>query len=411
LVGDERLSPSDPPPLTAPAVFPVIERKFPEVDETLENLRAWKQTTLDKFNATRLGEIDEDNEDSMDEQGHGSVSADGTKSQRIERSVQEPATASLVSHIARTVLRRSPHQDPTRPIVLTSTGGDDFQQAHNALSYPVSVGHAKIGKAQVDCQLLFQKTVWGVLGELERPGAIIYMDLRIDAPPDTRLADCTILITLTDGFGIPATLEHRLVSNGLSSKFTDYYGPQSMIIDSSGTTVKLSSHITSSLGSIWYNTMRLELKFIYLDKSPMVSDNYPLAFAIEHNADEFYLITRIFGKPARPNLNLLRFRSSGNKNEEVITKFHFPNGYQKHQRLDNIAKDLSTAMERENPHLSRLDDPEWLPRLKSSQRTVPGGPGSKTRTVPRRPWNPEVRILEYGSGSASGPNPSTVPEE
>lgn len=74
-------------------------------------------------------------------------------------------------------------------------GIQDFE----ILRWPhASVGDASIGKVEVDCRFLFEKSVWGVLDSVRSPAGIIYMDLGFRQPAGHRLKSATVTVTLKD---------------------------------------------------------------------------------------------------------------------------------------------------------------------------------------------------------------------
>ncbi|KAL2146260.1 hypothetical protein VTI28DRAFT_4556 [Corynascus sepedonium] len=262
--------------------------------------------------------------------------------------------------------------------VRSKYGRHDYKRFDNIASTHMRAGRGRIGKVEIDCRFLFTKSRWGVIGEPRNPAGIIYLDLDFSQPADCRLGAATITVTLTEDDGEEADIQHR---SACPVKFTDYYGPkcvrgpeslvQTRRIKNRTPEVQVlgygagglginkekivqtrsrwdfSGHISSTKDSIWYNRLRWELKENSLEWQPTHSNIFHTAFALEHNATRFYMTIHVSGKLAKRSdklKNRLKFGERGGKDEEIVTKIEWRDGYSCPVRLDSIARDLHEAM-------------------------------------------------------------------
>jgi hypothetical protein len=242
-------------------------------------------------------------------------------------------------------------------------------------------GHGSIGKVQVECRFLFTKSQWGVMGEARNPAGIIYLDLDFSQPADCKLESATITVTLTEDDGEEARIHHR---SPCHTKFTDHFGPKSVrgpeslvqtrkvknrtpevqvlgygaggiginkekLVQTRGRW-DFSGYITSTKDSLWYNILRWELKENSLEWQPTHSNLFHTAFALEHNATRFYMTVHVSGKLAKFShkikdiKNRLKFGEKGGKDQEIVTKIEWADGYSCPRRLDPYAQHLHEAM-------------------------------------------------------------------
>ncbi|KAK0730766.1 hypothetical protein B0H67DRAFT_448055, partial [Lasiosphaeris hirsuta] len=273
----------------------------------------------------------------------------------------------------------------TPPMLMTGVkrkfGRCDFKRFDNAASSPVRAGRGKIGKIEVDCKFVFTESHWGLLGPARKPGGILYLDLDFRQPSDCRLRSATVLVTLEEDLS-----EENDSGTAWPVKFTDHYGPKhfrgversmrtrqvknftptiqvlgsgagGLGIDTEKMTHtasrwRFSGHISSSEGSIWYNTLRWELEENILETQPMHSNVIHTAFALEHNARKFYMTVKVSGKLAHRSdrlRNKLKFGGGLAKEQETVTTmFMWSSEYSCPVILDKIAESLPLAMEYKN---------------------------------------------------------------
>ncbi|KAI0394421.1 hypothetical protein F5Y17DRAFT_251912 [Xylariaceae sp. FL0594] len=76
-------------------------------------------------------------------------------------------------------------------------GRYDFHRFDHLVREHASVGAATLGRVNVDCRFLFEKSRWGTLKGSDSAG-IIYLDLAFHQPSDCRLKSATVQVTLDD---------------------------------------------------------------------------------------------------------------------------------------------------------------------------------------------------------------------
>lgn len=108
-----------------------------------------------------------------------------------------------------------------------------------------------------------------------------------------------------------------------------------------------SGYITSTKGSVWYNTLRWKLKENSLEWQPTHNNLFHTAFALQHNAKRFYMTVHVSGKLAKRSDRIksrLKFGEKGRKDEEIVTKIEWAKGYSCPSQLDREAQYLHEAM-------------------------------------------------------------------
>ncbi|KAI6352325.1 hypothetical protein MCOR25_009456 [Pyricularia grisea] len=113
---------------------------------------------------------------------------------------------------------------PTHPELSRGTwskryGRYDFERFDHINHRDALVGGASIGNVQVDCNLLFAESQWGVLEQAD--AGIVYIDFHIQQPANYRLDWARIEVTLEDVCETPYL--------GLPPQITPYYGPRRVV--------------------------------------------------------------------------------------------------------------------------------------------------------------------------------------
>ncbi len=270
----------------------------------------------------------------------------------------------------------------TRPALWSKPRGKygrlDYSRFDHVTSTHMRAGRGSIGKVEVDCRFMFTKSRWGVIGERRDPAGILYLDLDFSQPPDCRLESATITVTLAkddgEGGAIPEPSDWPV-------QFTDHYGPKSVrgpeslvqtrkvknrtpevqmfgygagglgqnkekVVQTKGRW-DFSGYISSTKDSLWYNRLRWELKENSLEWQPTHNNLFHTAFAIQHNATRFYMTVQVSGKLAKLSDRIkgrLKFGGKGGKDEEIVTKIEWAEGYSCPLRLDETAQYLHEAM-------------------------------------------------------------------
>jgi len=289
----------------------------------------------------------------------------------------------------------------SQPAMYVSTGRRygraNFERFDHIASSHVSVGQANIGRVDAEIRLLYKKTKWGIMGHSGTPAAIIYMDFVIRKPEDCEPRSWRIEISLRE------EISDGSKPKGDMLEFTDFYGPKNMSgpqymasrVKQFTPSVEVMGYGAGGLGmekeyhtalSRWqfkgqifassrrhpdYETLAWEME--YSKDAPPLDEHgqsiFHVAFAIQHNAHEFYLSTSVTGKLARLRDSIrsrLKFMDSDN---ETIIRIQFPSRESYFSSntlaLDTLAVNLEMAMELENmnqvpvelPLPSKLSEP------------------------------------------------------
>ncbi|KAJ4290167.1 hypothetical protein N0V88_006676 [Collariella sp. IMI 366227] len=297
----------------------------------------------------------------------------------------------------------------TNPVLLAKVRSKyapcDYQRFDNMTSTPMRCGRGSIGKVQVDCRFMFTQSRWGVIGRSRNPGGIIFLDLDFHQPADCKLESATVIVTLADNENSVAPKDSR--QSLCPIRFTDYYGPRSIRGEESVVQTKkvkngtpevqlfgyglggfglnkekailtknrwdFSGHIDGTNGCAWYNSLRWELKENSLEWQPTHSNVFHTAFAMEHNAEKFYMTVQVSGKLARLSERVkhrLRYGGKGSRDEEIITKFEWAEGYSCLTQLDPLAKNLHEMMGLKNMEGVPVEMPSAYPARSLSSVTL-----------------------------------------
>ncbi|KAH6630648.1 hypothetical protein B0J18DRAFT_363069 [Chaetomium sp. MPI-SDFR-AT-0129] len=251
-------------------------------------------------------------------------------------------------------------------------------------------GHGSIGKVEVDCRFMFTKSQWGVIGAGSAPGGIIYLDLDFNQPADCKLASATITVTLMKADGDePDHPDGNPSTSVYPIQFTDHYGPKCVRGQESWVQTKKVKHRTPEVqmfgygggglgndkervvqtharwdfsGHIgpatkddrWYNCLQWKLAPNSLEWAPTHNHLFHTAFALQHDAERFYMTVHVSGKLAKfsdkfsNKLKNLKFGDKGGRDQEIVTKIEWADGYSCPRRLDKTAEGLRVAMEYAN---------------------------------------------------------------
>lgn len=265
-----------------------------------------------------------------------------------------------------------------------------------------------IGNVAVDCRFLFTQSQWGLIGgrgpggdnREPRPAGILYLDLDFDQPADTRLRSATVLITLKGNEKRSGKIRYGSTvvnhdNRSFAAHFTDCYGPKQFYGRERSTRILREKNLTPNFSILGYgaggiglttkqdlnrvsrwkftghldtsnNTLKWTLEENELESQSLHRNNFHTAFALEHNASEFYMTVEVSGKllSLSDQLKNRMKRFGGGKSkvrETVTTKFQWTNDYSCPRRLDKVAKGLSDAMEYKNMYETPVEMPDTLP--------------------------------------------------
>ncbi|KAK4178607.1 hypothetical protein QBC36DRAFT_324379 [Triangularia setosa] len=311
-------------------------------------------------------------------------------------------------------------------------GRRDYERFDHIASSHMRAGRGSIGKVEVDCRFMFTKSRWGVLGESQNPAGILYLDLDFRQPPDCKLESATVSVKLTEEDGEDARIEHR---SSCPVKFTDHYGPKhirgretlvqtrkivnrtpnvnvmgygagGLGIDkektvTGGSRWNFEGHISSTKGSIWYNTLQWELKENTFEYQPTHNNLIHTAFVLEHNATRFYMTVEISGKLAKLSDKFRKKLKFGDREKEIVTKIEWASGYSCPLRLDRMARELHLQMEYENMARIPMEMPDALPAHYRPVGITPSRPPVHHQERPSvETVQPAGRIEEMSSGTS-----------
>ncbi|KAK0671172.1 hypothetical protein QBC41DRAFT_316062 [Cercophora samala] len=321
-------------------------------------------------------------------------------------------------------------------------GRRDYERFDHIASSHMRAGRGSIGKVEVDCRFMFTKSRWGVLGESQNPAGILYLDLDFHQPPDCKLESATVSVKLTEEDGEDARVEHR---SSCPVKFTDHYGPKhirgretlvhtrrivnrtpnvnvmgygagGLGIDkektvTGGSRWNFEGHISSTKGSIWYNTLQWELKENTFEYQPSHNNLIHTAFVLEHNATRFYMTVEISGKLAKLSDKFKKKLKFGDREKEIVTKIEWANGYSCPLRLDRMARELHLQMEYENMARIPMEMPDALPAHYRPVATPPMPPVNHTERPSVETVPPTGRIEEVSSENTEANVRISQPEQ
>lgn len=107
---------------------------------------------------------------------------------------------------------------------------ESFREFGYQSSGHASVGHKSLGKLTIDCEFLFKKSQWGVLGDQKYPAGIIYMNLNFGPPQGCRVKHATVTITLDEADPILEQMKDGRSTHpsGCPAQMTVWYGPKDL---------------------------------------------------------------------------------------------------------------------------------------------------------------------------------------
>ncbi|RMJ15859.1 hypothetical protein CDV36_004447 [Fusarium kuroshium] len=339
----------------------------------------------------------------------------------------------------------SDHQLP-RPALLRQFGRCEPFHSFGDWSSHVSVATRSIGSMTVDCQFLFEKSQWGVLGLGNKrfPAGIIYMNLNFGPPRGCRVKSATVTVTL-DEYDECLNLYKSQACRGYQKstcpvQMTDWYGPKQLVGEERCTEFKQTMSVAPEVhvfgggaGGIGMNSERVfksssrwsfngqllpgkpagtykTLKWVLtpneLERQSFRNSCVHTAFSFHHAGQPFLMKVEIEGKLTRWNERIgskLKFKPTKNNRDGQATTlidFREPEKFQK--RLDELARSLPRAMELENYQDIPVEIPDTA--TVSFQSTSPSTEGLGTCEIE----SPENEIAKQ---KALGKAPDLPPLE
>lgn len=253
-----------------------------------------------------------------------------------------------------------------------------------------SIGSKSIGTINIDCQLLFNQSQWGVLGDDKFPAGIMYLNLNFGPPQGCRVKSATVTITLDEEAtcleryrngrifhesGCPVHMADLYGPRGLAGqKKTAYISrtfkatPEANVLGNGGGGVGFDSKKTFTHSCRWsfngqllrgpgkrnralYKSLRWDLNENELESQSFHSNKVQTAFTFEHSGQPFLLHVDIDGKLEKWNDKIkskLKFGTTLEKQGKVVTLVDFEDYAKFTQPLDPIAESLARVMEMRN---------------------------------------------------------------
>lgn len=276
---------------------------------------------------------------------------------------------------------------------------ESFREFGYQSSGHASVGHKSLGKLTIDCEFLFKKSQWGVLGDQKYPAGIIYMNLNFGPPQGCRVKRATVTITLDEVDPIlePMKAGRSTHPSGCPAQITVWYGPKDLggqmrttdvtstrklvpevnVLGNGGgglgyETKKAFKHqarwsfngqLVPGQGTWIYKTLKWDLAENELDKQSFRSSTVRTGFAFEHSGQPFLMKVDIDGKLESWNertKSKFRFGDGRDKQNRVVTLLDFEDYGKYKKRLDDMARSLPRAMEMENMQEVPVEIPDTI---------------------------------------------------
>jgi hypothetical protein len=275
-------------------------------------------------------------------------------------------------------------------------GRYDFSRFDHSSSGFASAGSKVIGKVHVDCQFLFRKSQWGVLGDEEFPAGVIYLNLNLGPPQGSTVKSATVTVTLDsdDPCLRPYRIGRRLHPSGAPLQITNWFGPKQLVgsqtkkettwrtklapefnvagMGGGGLGVESEKSFAStsrwsfngqllrSKTGWWYTTLKWDIEENELQKASR-GNQIHTAFAFEHSGQPFLMKVEIEGKLEKWRHRVkekLRFGPKDKAADTTTTLIDFGEYRRFRQPLDELARGLPRAMEMENLEEVPIEIPE-----------------------------------------------------
>ncbi|KAI1817722.1 hypothetical protein GGS20DRAFT_484061 [Poronia punctata] len=315
-------------------------------------------------------------------------------------------------------------------------GRYDFKRFDHLVRHHASVGSASLGKVDVDCRFLFEKSKWGTLDGQDSAG-IIYLDLAFNQPSDCRLKNATVQVTLDDDD------EHLLRQfPPLASRVPvqiDKYGPREMtgepqyervaVHDSLIPTFnvgsfggiegmgrerfkerlrecrwKFESHLTAGNRkrgrNNWaYKVLRWQVTENELQDQSQQSNTVHTAFSFVHSGQPFFMRVEVtgklesrtsdFGHQIKSKVRRLKFPPNPQNARAATTLINFQGQHKFTTPLDGLNQRLELAMEQANMtnpvEIESGRRPRMIGEVQEVQEDVPI-PAESLPAPPSRPY-------------------------
>jgi len=233
-----------------------------------------------------------------------------------------------------------------------------------------SMGQKTIGKVRVDCHYL-AKSKWGVLQDAD--AWALYVDLKIQQPPDQKLANATITFTFNKDVSIASAAS--TTNDEIEGPYIECFGPKAVDGKAAKKTITNEYHGTPTLsagsvsiggvglnrttsyedwsrwkirGEIWappatgialYRQAQWTIEENVFENEATHNNRVHVGLILKHDLKTFFCDIQIEGK-LRGLSRLYLFSSHGN---EVFRRRLEPI-QNKQEKLDEVAKDLDKEL-------------------------------------------------------------------
>lgn len=289
----------------------------------------------------------------------------------------------------------------------------DFTDFGTQSSGHASVGFKSLGQLTIDCEFLFEKSQWGVLGHKQFPAGVIYLNLNFGPPQGCRVKSATITITLDEKD--PALEKHNstreLHPSGCPVQVTAWYGPKELNGQTKTAHVEATRKLVPEVNALgngagglgyeskklfthqarwsfngqllpgkdtWvYKTLRWDLNENELEQQTFHSSTVRTAFAFEHSGQPFLMKVDIDGKLESWNDRVkskFRFGNSLGRERNIVTLLDFEDYKLYTKNLDKTAMGLARAMEMENLQGIPVQIPDETPGTRFYPAPPSAGP-------------------------------------
>lgn len=312
------------------------------------------------------------------------------------------------------------------------------------LANHASIGSKPIGKINIDCQLLFKNSQWGVLGDGEFPAGVVYLNFNFGPPQGCRIKGATITITLDEEATClePYRTGRIFHASGCPVQMGEWFGPHSLVgqaktadvnkiskltpqinvLGNGGGGVGFESNKTFTHSARWsfhgqllqgkntwtYKSLRWNLNENELESQTFHNNKIRTAFTFQHSGQPFLLRVDINGKLEKWNERIkskLKFGTDSAKDNQVVTLVDFEDYTRFQKSLDALAKGLPRDMEMQNFQEIPVEVPDPMPGTffhsapasppteSSEQNPALAGISTPLRTL-EQPTRPSLPMVE-----------------
>ncbi|KAK0672409.1 hypothetical protein QBC41DRAFT_24958 [Cercophora samala] len=290
-----------------------------------------------------------------------------------------------------TITQEASRRGPT--IRVRKYGHNDFERFDEEIARGshLCVGSASIGKVDIDCKYHWKKAQWGVLGAVERPAGIVYMDITFKQPQGYWLQSANVFVTLSQDTTTNHRRQNKLPPRPLGSDYsvqiTQQFGPKYLTGTPTVQAEAKSNSFIPTFGAMgfeiggvghqsitsknrvgqWvfkgtvgrpkaprdYCTLEWELIENELDPNKVHKQEYNTAFAFEHSEKPVIMRVDVQGKLQSKTRQLkhdfLKFSTQfGKSDNSTLTHLDLSKTTGLKKVLDPIADGLDMAMQMEN---------------------------------------------------------------